>query len=498
MATYQIYELSARAVMSYAAEQDGVYTFALNRSATEHCKVPGAKHEQDSCAMFHQMMYQLHGKGWRERGEEKVTSLSDVLFYMDFAGIFDRRGTGKTQQARREKSRDMFRPEGITLEFGSGPHRYVAFERSASMSRQSRLSFIRADLYEPMRQRIMLNIELDRCQLSKLYAYNGLMFSSGTRVDSIRIDKNHRVIVIDNPTKRVERAPVITLREDREPGTFYRADTLEDLDITCFDGVGLISKEYAEVVDKACCGGHTHTSFQIRMPYIKGMLHQVDFKDFLKRSGTQSIVDIWGKAHPVRSVDIILTRSQFKACGWLRENGMTWEDYWDAFREYNHALYITNLSKTEPEKLVELNYQFLSTLSIQPEEFRPADLSEGWKHSPEDDPRQWLTKATEAAYYNFRANESYQQEYFRRGLSQPKGSRANIMARVLEKNPKFIRESIYAEQLDGQARKILRGYAVGRLLVPGDNRFLSGDLLELLRQLIAPRVFQLSGTSAIR
>ena len=183
MVTYQIYELSARAVMSYAAEQDGVYTFALNRSATEHCKVPGARHDQDSCAMFHQLMYQLHGKGWRERGEEKVTALSDVLFYMDFAGIFDRRGTGRTQQARREKARDMFRPEGITLDFGSGPHRYVAFERSASMSRQSRLSFIRADLYEPMRQRIMLNMELDRCQLSKLYAYNGLMFSSGTRVE---------------------------------------------------------------------------------------------------------------------------------------------------------------------------------------------------------------------------------------------------------------------------------------------------------------------------
>ena len=72
MTTYQIYELSARAVMSYAAEQDGVYIFALNRSATEHCKVPGAKNEQDSCAMFHQLMYQLHGKGWRERGEGKA------------------------------------------------------------------------------------------------------------------------------------------------------------------------------------------------------------------------------------------------------------------------------------------------------------------------------------------------------------------------------------------------------------------------------------------
>ena len=56
-------------------------------------------------------------------------------------------------------------------------------------------------------------------------------------------------------------------------------------------------------------------------------------------------MDIWGQAHPVRSVDIILTRSQFKAYGWLREHGMTWKDYWDAFRDYNHALYITNLSK---------------------------------------------------------------------------------------------------------------------------------------------------------
>ena len=407
MATYQIYEFSARAVMSYAAEQDGVYTFALNRSATEHCKIPGAKHEQDSCAMFHQLMFQLQGKRWRERGEEKITALSDVLFYMDFTGIFDRRGTGRTQQVRREKARDMFRPEGITLDFGSGPCCYVAFERSASMSRQSRFSFIRADLYEPMRRRIMLDMELDRCQLSKLYAYNGLLFSTGVRVDGIRIDRKHRVIVVDNPTKKMERVPVVSMQEGGQRGSFFRYEALEDMKITCFDGVGLISKEYAEVVDKACCGSHIHTSFQIRMPYIKGMLHQVDFKDFFRNCGTMSLVDIWGKIHSLSSVDIILTRSQFKAYDWLRENDMTWEDYWDAFREYNHALYITNLSKTEPEKLVELNYQFLSTISIQPEEFRPADLPDGWSHSPEDDHRQWLTKATETAYYNFRANEAF-------------------------------------------------------------------------------------------
>lgn len=52
MATYQIYELSARAVMSYAAEQDSVYIFALNRSATEHCKVrePGTSRTVAPCS----------------------------------------------------------------------------------------------------------------------------------------------------------------------------------------------------------------------------------------------------------------------------------------------------------------------------------------------------------------------------------------------------------------------------------------------------------------
>ena len=73
----------------------------------------------------------------------------------------------------------MFRPEGVTLDLGDGPRQYVAFERSNSMSRMGRLSFLRADLWETVRRRIMLDLELGRCQLSKLYAYNGLMLSTG-------------------------------------------------------------------------------------------------------------------------------------------------------------------------------------------------------------------------------------------------------------------------------------------------------------------------------
>ena len=79
----------------------------------------------------------------------------------------------------------MFRPEGVCLDLGSGMRRYLAFERSNSMSRQSKLSFLREDVYHQVRRRIQMDMTIGDCQLSKLYAYNGLMLSSGVRLDGI-------------------------------------------------------------------------------------------------------------------------------------------------------------------------------------------------------------------------------------------------------------------------------------------------------------------------
>lgn len=264
-------------------------------------------------------------------------------------------------------------------------------------SRQAKLSFIRADIYDEVRCRIMMDMTVVNCQLSKLYAYNGLMLSGGTRIDRIGITAPHRVIVVDNLTHRTS-ASVITVKGDSAAEGMKKYRQVEkqaDINVMRFDGEGLISKEYAKTIDKKFCGKHIHTSFQIRMPYVKGMLHKVDFKDFVKSAGAKTITDIWGVKHPVDSVDIILTKSMFKGYGWLSEKGMTWEDYLAAFRKYDHALYITNTSKPETEAFTELNYQFLNTLSMTSEEFRPADLPHGWAHSPATDSRHWITKTSE-------------------------------------------------------------------------------------------------------
>ena len=486
---YRIYELSARAVISYGRQQECAYAFQLSAAETEKCKSLSAPHEQDDNALFYQTMCVLRGDAFTGTpGGQLVTDLSDIIFYMDFSGIFDRSGARKKHLIRQEKARALFRPEGVSLDLGSGAHRYLAFERSGSMSRQARLAFIREDFYDTVCRRIMMDMTIGDCQLSKLYAYNGLMLSSGIRIDGIGIDRPHRVVVIDNPTRTERNVSVITVEDDGTQSStrkYHRVEKKEDIEITCFDGEGLISKEYARVVDEKLCGKKVHTSFQIRMPYVKGMLHEVDFKDFLTLCGTDTITDLWGMEHSVRDVDVILTKSMFKGYGWLTASGMNWEDYRTVFRKYRHALYITNVSKEKPEQTTELNYQFLTTVSIQGDEFRPADLPDGWDHSPETDERNWLTKQTELAYYNFCADESFRQNFFlekfeRVSWWERHQGRDQILAAVLKKNPRFINEPVYAKRLEAEADKIAEQYAVGRLIVAGDNRYLSGDLLDFL------------------
>ena len=58
------------------------------------------------------------------------------------------------------------------------------------------------------------------------------------------------------------------------------------------------------------------------------------------------------------------------------------------------------------------------------------------------------------------------------------------MAAALKKNPRFIAEPAYTKRLDDMAERIVRQYAVGRLIVAGDNRYLSGDLLDFLVTLL--------------
>ena len=173
---YKIPMLSANSILAFAKSKgNDIYSFNLNKIETKSVLENHGETYQDDNAVFFQLMCTLHGNDYTPSNIDIIEDLYDVIVYIDFNGIFDRKSTFGRNATKQKKAESMFRPEGINLDLGTGSHKYVAFERSASMSRNARLSFIRADLYNEVTRRITLNLTIDECELSKLYAYNGRM-----------------------------------------------------------------------------------------------------------------------------------------------------------------------------------------------------------------------------------------------------------------------------------------------------------------------------------
>ena len=414
---------------------------------------------QDDCPMFFQAM--------RVLGEEIVPgSISDALFhafvYVDFSGIFDRTPTGRTLELQK-KAEKLFRPEGLWIDLGKGYEQYFAFERSASMSRNCKLSFVRADLCKPLRQRMMLNMYIGKCQLSKLYAYNGLMFTGGRRVEIPEMMDEKHIILIDNPKDIIKNVKTITVKDDGTKNSvrvYTRVEETADIKITEFDGEGLVSPDLAYILDSVKEENHPHHSFQIRMPYIKGVVHEVDFKTLFAELEVTQIQDIFGQLHSVWDIDMILTKSMFKGFGWMKENGISWGEYLRRCNQYEHGLYISGMDSLERRSVTELNYQFLVTANITQEEFRPADLPMGWKKAPPAD-RQWLTKATEDAYWSYVGDMDARQSYFTKIANDPElelNSRKKNQAKLVEKNPLFLGEPIFSKELQDNSTDSAGGF----------------------------------------
>ena len=138
---YSIPEIHARSILSTARKTEDGFHFSFDASD------PSKEHlvtytQQADCPMFYQAMLML---GKRPLATNLSNALREVFVFIDFSGIFDRPSTGKTADIQK-MAEYLFRAEGIVLNFGGADHRYVAFERSASMSRQSRMCFVREDV----------------------------------------------------------------------------------------------------------------------------------------------------------------------------------------------------------------------------------------------------------------------------------------------------------------------------------------------------------------
>ena len=488
---YLIRRLSAQAMLSYAKPIDKEhYSFALTPAQTKSVIMGDGETWQEDNAIFFQTMCILRGEKYKEpTSDTLISDLADVILYLDFKGIFDRDADNPKAALMQKKTEAMFSPEGITLNFGQGDARYLAFERSGSMSRSAVLSFVRADIYEELSRRMTVGMTLSVCQLSKLYAYNGLLFSSGTRIETDMLWEKDAIVVIDNPTAVYPDVDVITVKDKTGIGdvrNYERVEKKSDVAVTLFDGEGILSPALAEEIDRLYCGKHIHTSFQIRMPYIKGMVHEVDFHGLFREATVTKITDLWGVEHPIERVRMILTKSQFKGCGWMTENGLTFEEYLKRLRAYRHTLYITGVNRTNSEPFTDLNYQFLSTLALSGEQFRPVDKPFDMTGQLSDESESWLTKTTEEVYYRLLNDEWFQFDYYVEHAPKNPKSRGYRLAEMLHRNDLLLAEKVYQKELDRAADTLLHDFARGNLLVRGRVAYLSADLTLFLAELLKP------------
>lgn len=264
--------------------------------------------------------------------------------------------------------------------------------------------------------------------------------------------------------------------------------------INFFDGEGLIDMDFANKINKYLNNNEISindeddynenddnesndnqiNSFQIRLPFIKGIVHSCDFKSFFKEKGITKIKGKFKfdsgviKDYDVDKIKIILTESQFKAASFLKRKGLSVDHYFNILQQYDYQIGISGVEPKQKTK-VRLNYQFLSTLPFE----NPSDIDYLTKENVER-----LNKMTsdESVFEALKLEDKlFSMHNDERFNPNPSGYYLYELApNFYTKTQKFKRkrDEIYREEK--------KNLTIGRLQTDGVRKYLATDLLRIL------------------
>ncbi len=247
---------------------------------------------------------------------------------------------------------------------------------------------------------------------------------------------------------------------------WYRVKAINyPFDLNLFDGEGLISKEFAEEIRNELCnvlGNEKYknsNSFQLRLPYVKGMVHCVDVKKFFKSKNIECIEHVEFKddrEYKADKIKLILTESQFKASSFMEHSSIkNMANYINKINEYDYPIGIIDCDKEEKYKC-SLEYQFISTLPFSIKDIAKLYDNTKWN----------INNACGAD------NVIEQLKYDDKAANEYKICKLSKDFYCATKKFKVRKSNIY-NSLKNKARFC-------KFDVMGSRRYLSGDLLELL------------------
>ena len=415
----------------------------------------------------------------------------------------------------------MMFAHGIKITFEDGITRtFVPFDKSQSMARDGKIYFINKDILPAVTERLSLGINFRQIPLilSKYYAYRGLYLSSATRIELPK-DKdggenfvlNEETVVVLKDTSYTGKARILSASEfkatNKEQEKFAGSYVLdnnpyEEIEETekvidpVFDGEGLISPHYALLINQILNNKPDKyaTSFQIRMPFAKGMLHQVDFHGFLDEFCNISqagymVKDYFGIERDLTKARIILTDSMFKGAKWLsRWVKFALQDYdpmkyyFEKFAEYEHALYISGTDIPYLNRsLIKLSYQFLNTLLLTKDDYKHL-IEEHLDYTA--DPVSYFKRISIESNddENMISDDNAEEDFFDDNSSSI--HHASPWKNALMMNPDFIHEPYVKSRVDKTMINLKRDIGSGQLLTSGEIRYLSRDLLYFLTDIL--------------
>ena len=543
MAKYKLLTLSAERIVSdgiyQVIKQDNgiwkvLFKFDLSEKVSYDRDIILHKKGHEDNALFYQLR-QCFDKTANKETEEKELLKSYIVF-IDFKTVFTRNidicddyENKKADELKGDSGlgyrlRWMFDPNnGIQLSFDGYKYKtFVPFDKSSSMARNSVITFIDKDLKDIIDRRLLLDIDFSKTQVvsSKYYNYRGLYMSTGYRIEQDNeFSLNHETVIVIPDMKYNVSGNIFTAKETVNDNTqedslwsFFEIHSKNSL--KTFDGEGLICPEYAFLINKQLTSPkykfkkESH-SFQVRMPFTKGLLHEVDFNKYIAEQLSAKggvvpdqllIEDIFHIKRDLKKAKIIMTKSMFKCCDWLTkllysQKTAFSDNYSDPMKYffekmtfYRHTLYITNTdTRLSSTGKVPLNSQFLSTLNISYEDFNSIinDHIEWTKSIPhlfdcqKEAVRKFINELEDFDKDKIVNNNNNEQS-----SEQDKENQYNSREKCLKAlalNNAFLKETKIRNIINDIQKDCEMDLCLGNIAVRVEQRYLSCDLLELLR-----------------
>lgn len=280
-------------------------------------------------------------------------------------------------EAKRNKDREEKLIKLLRDGFACNNKKYIRFGKSPSQGKDGITTFIQEEYYEELTKRSKLGLDIEKCVISKYESYRSLIFSSC----HILKEDLPNIVIVDEYEKLIPNQKIRCAKEkeieqvDQNSGESKRyknrviIEDTTDISISPFDGFGLHTKEITTMLRNTVSEKCESILFQIRMPFMKGVTIEFNFKDYLKNElQVDKITDVFGKVHNVDDIDCLWNTTMWKGYSYFKKEygDDGWTKYIERVNEYGYKLGVSkyNHYKDELNLYSRMNFQYLQCLDL--------------------------------------------------------------------------------------------------------------------------------------